>query len=290
MTVALLAKWGDQPPGTLYNSDDTTEAAMVAAKVATTNLAGAVAWAPPGNSPGLDRNAYRVPLILPQWAVPTGIAPSGTVGANGAVTLGTALAAAYSGMGLYLYFPAGAVYSGSPAGSYWVVMSNTTAGTVYCNLQGALPIAPATAALLPVIDAGPGVYTGATTVITLATLTVPGGIMGANGQLTTDEIWTSAPTAGSKVPRDLFGGVPGITPTLATNPSIQHRATLRNNGNPAINRTFNGSSFGSNTAGLPTVINVNTAADWSRAFAGSIAVATDWLVLDSASTLVFPAT
>jgi hypothetical protein len=52
MTVALLAKWGDQPPGTLYTSDSTTEAAMVTAKVATANLAGAIAWVKPGSSPG----------------------------------------------------------------------------------------------------------------------------------------------------------------------------------------------------------------------------------------------
>ena len=52
MTVALLAKWGGQPPGTLYTTDATTEAAMVTAKVATATLTGAVAWVPPGNSAG----------------------------------------------------------------------------------------------------------------------------------------------------------------------------------------------------------------------------------------------
>lgn len=52
MTVALLAKWGDQPPGTLYTSDSTTEAAMVTARVATATLTGAVEWVRPGNSPG----------------------------------------------------------------------------------------------------------------------------------------------------------------------------------------------------------------------------------------------
>lgn len=46
MTVALLAKWGDQPPGTLFTSDPVTEAAMVTAKVATATLTGAIPWAP----------------------------------------------------------------------------------------------------------------------------------------------------------------------------------------------------------------------------------------------------
>lgn len=60
MTVALLAKWGDQPPGTLYTSDNTTEATMVTAKVATTTLTGAVAWVPPGSSPGSQGEPFTV--------------------------------------------------------------------------------------------------------------------------------------------------------------------------------------------------------------------------------------
>jgi peptidoglycan/xylan/chitin deacetylase (PgdA/CDA1 family) len=52
MTVALLSKWGDQPPGTLYTTDSATEAAMITAKVATATLTGATAWVKPGNSPG----------------------------------------------------------------------------------------------------------------------------------------------------------------------------------------------------------------------------------------------
>ena len=51
MTIALLAKWGDQPPGTLYSTDAGTEAAMIAANVATASLGGAVAWAPQIGSP-----------------------------------------------------------------------------------------------------------------------------------------------------------------------------------------------------------------------------------------------
>jgi Polysaccharide deacetylase len=54
MTVALLTSWGGQPAGTLYNSDSTTEAAMVVAKVATSNLAGAVTWVKPGSDPGVN--------------------------------------------------------------------------------------------------------------------------------------------------------------------------------------------------------------------------------------------
>lgn len=80
----------------------------------------------PGGTPA------RIPYILAQCNVPIGIAPTGTMAANGAITLGTALNTTYSG-GLWLYLPAGAAYAGSLAGFYWTVMSSTTLGTVYNN-------------------------------------------------------------------------------------------------------------------------------------------------------------
>ena len=55
MTVALLTVWGNQPPGTLYTSDATTEAAMIASKVAAANLAGAVAWVPNTGSSNVNK-------------------------------------------------------------------------------------------------------------------------------------------------------------------------------------------------------------------------------------------
>ena len=64
MTVALLAQWGGQPAGTLYTSDAATEAALIAAKEATSNLAGSVVWVPPGNSP----SAQQVLLSPAQYA------------------------------------------------------------------------------------------------------------------------------------------------------------------------------------------------------------------------------
>jgi hypothetical protein len=50
MTVKLLGPWGLQPAGTLYTTDATTEAAMVAAKVATSDLTGGVVYVPPGGA------------------------------------------------------------------------------------------------------------------------------------------------------------------------------------------------------------------------------------------------
>lgn len=53
MTVKLLGAWGPQPANTRYTTDSVTEAAMIAANVATANLTGSIEWVPAGNSPGL---------------------------------------------------------------------------------------------------------------------------------------------------------------------------------------------------------------------------------------------
>lgn len=50
MTVKLLGPWGPQPAGTLYTTDALTEASMVAAKVATSDLTGGIVYVPPGGT------------------------------------------------------------------------------------------------------------------------------------------------------------------------------------------------------------------------------------------------
>lgn len=125
-----------------------------------------------------------IPYILSQGAVPIALAPSGTMGANGAVTLDTALQHTFF-FGVWMYFPAGAVFAGSAAGYYWTVMSSTTAGTVYTNTY-----TPRVADFTPpssptaVVDAGPGAYTGVSgTEITAVSVTLPGGALGNHGGL-----------------------------------------------------------------------------------------------------------
>lgn len=81
-----------------------------------------------------------------------GIAPSGTVAADGAITLGTALPGVFAQISLYL--PAGAIVGGA-AGFYAVEMSSTTVGVVRAVFGGAALVGSASA------------YTGVTTEVTL---------------------------------------------------------------------------------------------------------------------------
>ena len=46
MTIKLIAYYGSQPPGTAFTGDPATEAALVAAGQATTDMTGAAVWAP----------------------------------------------------------------------------------------------------------------------------------------------------------------------------------------------------------------------------------------------------
>jgi len=119
-----------------------------------------------------------------QSAIPVGIPSSGTVAANGALTTLTTPFLETYGDGVWLFFPANAVYAGSQAGSYWVVMATTSSGTIYDNklvLPGSdhPPTTPT-----PIVAAGPGAYVQSTGVsITQRSATVPGGTLGAHGVL-----------------------------------------------------------------------------------------------------------
>lgn len=181
-------------------------------------------------------NGYSVPFTLLQCGVPIGIAPTGTMGANGAVTLGTALNTTYSG-GLWLYYAAGAVFSGSAAGFYWTVMSSTTAGTVYTDtyVPGTssfdIPASPTA-----VVDAGPGAFTGVTSEITAISVTVPGGVMGINGTLSSEYAWSCNNSAGNKTCSSKLAGTTFSTFSGTTATFARYLGRLQNKG--VQNRNF----------------------------------------------------
>ena len=232
-----------------------------------------------------------MPIILSQGGVPIGIAPTGTMAANGAVTLGTALGATYSG-GMWLYFPAGAVAAASAAGFYWTVMTNTTAGTVYTNTYTPgtnsfnIPASPTAVA-----DAGPGAYTGVTSETTAVSVTVPGGLMGKSGGVMGEGTVTSNNTGGNKVWTFKFGAtlVKSVVQTTAT--IINTAFTVRNRGATNVQTSSlnlgNAAGFGS-TTGPAVAGTVDTTADVVCVMTIDTAVGTDWIVLDQFQLLCTP--
>ena len=213
-----------------------------------------------------------IPLILPS---------SGTIGNNGALSAITALPTTYAAC--YMYFPAGAIEVGSAAGMYYVVMSSTTAGTIYNNLYtGGTPTIPESPT--PFVTVGPGAYAQTTAAqITLFTGTVPGGAMGVDGSLLIDADFANIGNTNAKTQRIIFGGqtVHQVSQATAANVAGLWRTRITNRGevgkqyvNPlgVLAATVGSAGTFGNTS-------VNTAADVTLSFTSELAVATDYVVL-----------
>lgn len=171
-------------------------------------------------------------LLIGQTAIPVGIAGTGSMGANGALTLGTALVASppYTA-GCYFFFPAGAVFSGSAAGFYFTKMSSTTAGTVFNNTYAAASGAPSIPANpLAVVDAGPGAYTGVTTIQTGLQFTVPANALGNNGALQFEQLFTYTNSAGTKTFTTTWGGTNILTTGTSTTQFVYQTRSIVNRG------------------------------------------------------------
>lgn len=172
--------------------------------------------------------------ILAQFALPLIMPPTGSIGDNGALTLGTALNTTYAAC--YMYFPASAIVTGSGAGWYYVVMSSTTAGTIYNNvyspsISDSVPSIPSST--VSFVTTGPGAYTQATTIQTAYSVLLPANSLGTNGSL---EVWIDQlcnNTAGTKTITLLADTTllhsMGLTTTLGS----PHRVILQNRGHVA---------------------------------------------------------
>lgn len=212
---------------------------------------------------------------------PSGVAPTGTVGTNGAITLGTALTKVYSG-GIFLRFPANALFSGSLAASYWCVMSSTTAGTAFNNVLTGIPVVPDST--IAIVDAGPGAYTGVTGDVTVASFTMPGGTLGPNGSAVITHENSYNATAGAKLFKWLIGGslLLTITRTLTGNHDYV-TGRFRNLGSAARNSFIVLSESSTASAGSPTLTTVDTTASQTVAFVVNTATATDVAIVESSA-------
>lgn len=277
MTVALLTQWGPQPPGTLFNSDNATEAAMIAAKVATATLGGAVAWSPSQGSVGLPN---RVPTILAQSAKPIFLLSSATnISATGAITGLTALPYDPTSLGVVQVFMF--AVTGLVAGLYYARFSSTTACQLYLDAAGTVTPNGIT----------PGAYAGGTTEVTLSTITVPGGSMGPNGALWISALWHGPNNANTKNGRYVFaGGWNGLV-AMTTAVGLRADGYLRNAGAQNVQidpgNTVN-ASFGA-TGTAPVLRAVDTSVNQNITFTGQLVnSAADYLILAGYTIEVLP--
>lgn len=239
------------------------------------------------------------PIILAQSAIPMILPSSGTMGANGSLTGLTALPYSVFPQPCFMYFPAGKVFSGSPAGMYYASITAATTATVYNNMyttglpQTAIPASPTA-----VVDAGPGAYTQTTgSDITLVSLTVPGGIMGPNGCLAIRRYVSMGQAAGGTRNGKLtLGGTTIAAETGITNTYLASGASkyLFNRGAQNLNispiyATWSGADTIVTTANANLVTSIDTSVDKTlSALAQLVTTATDYYIIDSFRVEVLP--
>lgn len=219
-----------------------------------------------------------LPKTLAQSAIPVIIPSSGSIAANGALTLTTALPAQYANA--FLYFPANAVFTGSGAGFYYVIMSSTSAGTIYQEgylpSTGVAPTVPTTPT--PWVVAGPGAYTqtvGAD--LPLRSVKVAAGSLGVNGRLEARELCGVNNTAGAKLLKLYFANAIHLQLDLASQAGLEHVWSFQNRGAQNINiRT---SSFAT-SYGYKGMIqtSVDTSVIQTLEQKANLAVATDYFI------------
>ena len=123
--------------------------------------------------------------------------------------------------------------------------------------------------------------TGSTSVVTLATITIPAGLLGANGKLKIYPLWATTNNANVKTLRANIGGVVCTTMTSQSVPNNSGLVIIRNINSEAVQKCSSGlvAGIGSSTGSIasPTV---DTSAATTITITGQLAVGTDTLTLE----------
>lgn len=228
------------------------------------------------------------PYILAQSGVPLILPSSGSIGNNGALTLTTALAVTYSG-GCYMRFPANAIFAGSAAGLYYVVMSSAAAGTIYNNTYSSgVPAIPASPT--PFVTTGPGAYTQTTGAdITAHAFLLPAGSQGNNGTLRIEPSFSSNNSAGSKTISVKVGAASAWVRSRTTTTGDQPLIALTNRGRQDRQiYAYSGNSTYSTASSAGAAFAIDFSADQTITSTLQLAVATDYVVCDSFIITVSP--
>lgn len=235
-------------------------------------------------------NFFNQPLG--SGGIPVAVANTGSLNTTGAITLGTALPRIYPA--IWLYLPANAVVGDTTGGLYYTVMSSTTVGQVYAGKSGvangvntvALPFQPSVPATLTAATTTNGAYTGSTTETYLVNVNLPAASLGLQGQVRVTVNWTSNNSAGAKTGKVYLGASQvGQSASYTTSTGGTQMIAIRNNGA----QNFNSSQIVGGTAtGAAVYTAIDTSAASFIAITGTVAVATDYLVIEGYCIEVLP--
>ena len=127
----------------------------------------------------------------------------------------------------------------------------------------------------------PVVLTVTTLAVNLATITIPAGLLGANGKLKIYPLWATTNNANIKTLRAVFSGSVCTTMTSQSVPNNSGLVIIRNTNSESAQKCSSGlvagigSSFGSIAS-----ITVDTTAATTITITGQLAVGTDTLTLE----------
>ena len=131
--------------------------------------------------------------------------------------------------------------------------------------------------------------TGTTSETALATITIPGGAMGANGVLRITALWTFTGSTNSKTFRVRMGGIGGTAflnsaTTTATNVILSSHTIVYNANSQSAQKSYVANSasngpFGFTTSAANTGA-IDTSADWSLVISGQLANTGETITLE----------
>ena len=127
----------------------------------------------------------------------------------------------------------------------------------------------------------PVVLTGSTSVVTLATITIPAGLLGANGKLKIYPLWATTNNANAKTLRLNIGGTLCSTMASQSVPNNSGLLIIRNLNSESAQKCSSGLVAGIGASfGSIAVLTIDTTAATTLVISGQLAVGTDTLTLE----------
>lgn len=163
-------------------------------------------------------------------------------------------------------------------------VDDTTGAVILVGVDG-LPLATPVVEYMSAVASS---ITGTTAETTLGTVTIPAGLIGANGQVEVVTAWTVTNSANNKVMKVVFGGSNIMATTVTTVATQQTYQRIANRNSEEAQVSFSPFSVSglSNTSTAISTFTVNTAVDTVVNFTGTLANTGETITLESYIVIV----
>lgn len=143
---------------------------------------------------------------------------------------------------------------------------------------------PVTSDVTLAVSSSPASITGTTIETALATVTIPGGLMSANGTIEVMALWSYTNSANSKNLRVRWGSMSGSTlfaVGATTTASCHCYVISRNNNSTSSQRIFAAGALGFGTSGTISTPAIDTTANFNIYLTGQVANTSETVTLEA---------